>query len=293
MKINIDIVKERLFECAKEKIARDYHIAAPTSPQELSQRVLHALDQHICENPLTQHYDNNVVFKAAVRSLASNMRKWGTFLAQEDKITGLLKNYIIENVSLSPPSISVLREALTGQTSTQDARSILGWLDLLSQRPSYYDEVIVKVSWEIVARAKDTQVDLMPHVLFLCVAGYLSNPPPIRREVKWPGMGFALGSEFLRNLGWNGFKPDRHIKRLFDSWVGTRLDVDIAPSVEIVQKLIGRCDSLTAENAKYSLIGIKISPDGYSFSEIDNLVWLLGAYVEKKGKETGCNYLLS
>lgn len=135
------------------------------------------------------------------------------------------------------------------------------------------------------------QVDLMPHVLFLCVVGYLSNPP-ITRKVKWPGMGFALGSEFLRNLGWSGFKPDRHIKRLFHCWIGTRLDADIAPTSEIVQMLIGRRDSLTTENAKYSLIGVEVSPPGYSFSEIDNLVWLLGAYVERKGKESGCNYLL-
>lgn len=32
-------------------------------------------------------------------------------------------------------------------------------------------------------------------------------------------MGFALGSEFLRNLGWNGFKPDRHNRRLLNSCV--------------------------------------------------------------------------
>jgi hypothetical protein len=293
MKIDIEAAKERLFERAKDKIAGDYQFEVPTNPQELAERVLRALDQQTCANPLVQHYDNRVIFKAAVRSLASNMRKWSTFLAHEPKITTLLKDYVIEDLSLSPPDVSVLRQALKGQTSTQDARSILAWLSLLSRQTDYYDEIIVKVSEEIGRRAKSLQFGLLPHELFLCVAAYLSNPPSDMREIKWPGMGFPLGSEFLRNLGWNGFKPDRHIKRLFHSWIGDRLDTDVAPITELVQRVIGRHDHLTAENVKYSLIGIKISPDGHSFSEVDNLVWLLGVYVEKKGHETGYNYLSS
>jgi hypothetical protein len=41
----------------------------------------------------------------------------------------------------------------------------------------------------------------------------------------------------------------------------------------------------------YSLMGISSSPPGVTFSYVDNLVWLLGAYVEKKGRESNHTYL--
>ena len=39
-------------------------------------------------------------------------------------------------------------------------------------------------------------------------------PPSGVESWKAPGMQLALASEFLRNLHWDGFKPDRHIRRM-------------------------------------------------------------------------------
>ena len=38
---------------------------------------------------------------------------------------------------------------------------------------------------------------------------------------------------------------------------------------------------------KFSLAGMAVTPKGCSFTRADNLVWALGAYVEKKNKESG------
>ena len=56
--------------------------------------------------------------------------------------------------------------------------------------------------------------------------------------------------------------------------------------------LIGRRDSGTVDFIAYSLAGQAITPPGTSYSVADNLIWALGAYVEKKGRESNRSYLL-
>ena len=113
------------------------------------------------------------------------------------------------------------------------------------------------------------------------------RPPPSGMESwKTPGMGMVLASEFLRNLHWEGFKPDRHINRLLGRWFP-----------EVVRKKSGRADFLAREilycgsqdvitGLNYSLVGVAVTPKGCNFTKADNLVWALGAYVEKKNKES-------
>jgi hypothetical protein len=103
-------------------------------------------------------------------------------------------------------------------------------------------------------------------------------------------MGYALASEFLRNLGWTGFKPDRHVKRLFDNWLpnGT---VEVEKEAQDLAQLIGHKDKDLYTYLAYSRLGVRVSPPSVPLSHVDNLVWLLGAYVEKKGKESDHVYL--
>lgn len=110
------------------------------------------------------------------------------------------------------------------------------------------------------------------------------------RRRKAPGMRPVLASEFLRNLGWNGFKPDRHVQRLLSRWCP-----------EFVAEQDGRVDELCgilgtqAKDVRgflrFSLAGIGLAPPDWLLSHVDNLVWALGAYVEKKGKESDRDYL--
>jgi hypothetical protein len=123
----------------------------------------------------------------------------------------------------------------------------------------------------------------------------------LEQWTKPPGMGLPLTSEFLRNLGWSGFKPDRHIRRLFDRWFG-QMEPDRV-RVQRTERLISEAMKVLVPShtvchrpalrthLRYSLLGVAASPDGISYSSVDNLVWLLGAYVEKKGRETMREYV--
>ncbi|HTN99770.1 MAG TPA: hypothetical protein VL068_03745, partial [Microthrixaceae bacterium] len=78
------------------------------------------------------------------------------------------------------------------------------------------------------------------------------------RVGKLPGMRFALGSEFFRNLGWNGFKPDRHVIRLLDGWIGEFVNQQ-ADTAEALAQLTGRNTRELREIMRYSLAGIEPS----------------------------------
>ena len=125
------------------------------------------------------------------------------------------------------------------------------------------------------------------------ISAWIANPPKRSgptiderdRPPKAPGMAPTLASEFLRNLGWDGFKPDRHIQRLFTLWFPDD-GREVADRVDHLCDRIGRRDKATRQFAQYALIGIRRSPEGTPLSKVDNLVWALGAYVEKKGAES-------
>jgi len=137
-----------------------------------------------------------------------------------------------------------------------------------------------------------------------CVAAFIGAPPSDRRLAvclpglerpaglaswKAPGMGPTLASEFLRNLGWNGFKPDRHIQRLFSLWFPDVVEGCRERAVELAALLGTRAKDVVAFFT-FSLVGHAVTPPGRTLSEVDNLVWALGAYVEKTGRESKLGY---
>jgi len=106
---------------------------------------------------------------------------------------------------------------------------------------------------------------------------------------KLAGMRAVLGSEFLRNLGWSGFKPDRHVTRLFRRWFPDVVKAS-EPRAAQLAELIGRKSRDLPTYLTYSLVGIAVTPAGHALSEADNLVWVLGAYLERKGAESNRRY---
>ncbi len=118
----------------------------------------------------------------------------------------------------------------------------------------------------------------------LCLVGHLIDEAPKRwsgpRVGKLCGMRFALGSEFFRNLGWNGFKPDRHVIRLLDAWVPD-IVAQQADTAQSLAQIAGRNTNELRTMMQYSLAGIAISSTE-NYSRTDNLIWLLGAYAETK-----------
>ena len=313
MKINIDLIKQQLFADPKirARILRDYGIEKqPFNAHELGMSVVGMFDQEPSPQPLQQSVNNAQVFRAAVKSLGSNSRVWATFLKFEPALRELLHDYdpVQSSLDLSQHKLTLeqIKACLPGQSSSADASAIIQWADLLSGEENYYAYIqdLGRVFQWLYLEHYDKQLNDL-HLL-LCLVGYLAYPPqtwPGTRYLsaqtkqsrfhlrKLPGMGYPLASEFMRNLYWNGFKPDRHIQRLFNRWFPDRTTV--ASDVQRLQVLIGRNDCNLTTYLTYSLIGIVAAPQNVALSQVDNFVWLLGAYIEKKGKESAKNYLIS
>ena len=313
MKIDLELIKQRLFSdpSVRHKILQDYGLTVqPQDPDELAAELIKQLGQSPVDDPLAQKPSNAEVFRAAVKALSSNSRAWATFLKAEPKLCSLLGGYdpAYAHYAFEAGDLGIddLKACLPGQSSSADAVAILRWAQLLTAVEDYYGYVR-GLGYYFRQRAQECFDTALPNSeLLLCVAGYLGDPPVSRPETshldaahlpgptyrKLPGMRYVLASEFLRNLRWEGFKPDRHIQRLLDRWY-PRGVAQVKPEVERLQGLIGRMSRDLRSYLAYSLVGISLSPPGATLSEVDNLLWLLGAYVEKKGKESDRNYLVT
>ncbi|KRQ24208.1 hypothetical protein AOT83_01180 [Mycobacteroides sp. H001] len=295
MYLDENAVADRLFREAeiREKIAADYGFSSDTmSASEFIDSVVEKLDQHPAE-PM-QPRSNREVFIAVVKAVGSNSRQWVTFRRNQNDLRDLLGDFEPARAQGAAPAS--LRALLPGTTGGGDARAILAWAatlaDLDERRASYYDGVI-ELANTLRRRAASRDIELSDEKLMLCVVGHLIDEPPKRwdgpRLGKLAGMRFPLASEFFRNLGWNGFKPDRHVIRLLNRWVPNIVEQQ-ADSVNALVSLTGRETGEVREAMKYSLAGMAISPTS-NYSRTDNLIWLLGANAEKKGRESDTRYV--
>ncbi|MFB3089026.1 MAG: hypothetical protein ACE10E_12065, partial [Acidiferrobacterales bacterium] len=64
----------------------------------------------------------------------------------------------------------------------------------------------------------------------------------------------------------------RHIKRLFRLWFPDVIEACTARAQELA-KLIPSSSKDCREFLKFSLAGMAVTPQGHSFTEVDNLVW--------------------
>ena len=301
--LDIPKIKQRLFDGPKRpSMMKAYGIAAaPETPDQFAEVMIAALDQTPVGEPLEQDLSDRTVFRAAVRSLGSNSRSWSAFLANEARLAALLGDYepaAVSSRTHDEDFHEAIKECLPGQTERADTRAVLRWADLLVGSGGRFYERIVDVGNAFLRLADERGDSLPSEHLLLCVAGlfaypppnwegnrFLSSPPKDMAELKLPGMGYALASEFLRNLGFSGFKPDRHVCRLFDRWFPSPwpAEEDLARRLAA---LIGAKSKALRDYLTYSAKGIGVTPDGMSHSHADNLVWLLGAFVETRNHES-------
>jgi hypothetical protein len=310
--INLDVIREQIFAnpTVRARIIQDYGLPLrPDTPDELASAVVAQFDQTPVRDPVEQEVSNEEVFRAAVKAIGSNSRSWATFLRGEHHLVKLLCGFdpvqAQRRVTGGELDVKQLQAYLPGQSSSGDARAILRWAALLNDVPNYYGRVRdLALAFRALGEQKLPE-PLTDAELLLCVAGFLGGPPnrwkgtaylpAERRQLpsgawKLPGMGYILTSEFLRNLHWNGFKPDRHVQRLFDRWFPEG-EAAVSTRVNEILRLFGRDAQDLRTYLTYSLIGIAASPPGVGCSQVDNLVWLLGAYVEKKGRESAIQYV--
>lgn len=310
--IDIEAIQCRLFHEARAKLKHDYELSCePDEPKAFATVLLNQLKQTPDPEWETKKRTNTAVFEAAVRALGSNSRPWAKFLMGERELKGRLHNYdpqgTLKDAKVGAYGLCAeeLHRYFPGTTSRADACAVLFWARLLAATDDYYGFLCdLAKAFRCLAKERNCPLNDRTEIL-PCVVGYLAQPPtkwkgesylgssPYRvpwKERKTPGMRYPLASEFLRNLGWTGCKPDRHVKRLLAAWFPKKTD-DFKDRARDLAELIGSKDPDLRTDLAYSLLGTTVSPPSVPLSHVDNLVWLLGAYVEKKGKESDQTYV--
>lgn len=290
MKLNEEAVAEALYRDKKVRcgIASDYGIEnVASSPLEFVNQVVEAFKQAPSPDPLAR-LSNAKVFESAVLALASNSRPWATFLKTKDQLYDALGGLELARARHADPAR--VEKFVPRGIGSDDAGAMVKWAKMLAdlddRGENYYDTVIALAKWIEEEAAAAGIIDFPNEHLMLCLVGHLMDGPTKKwkgpRVGKLQGMRFPLGSEFFRNLGWNGFKPDRHVIRLLSCWA-PELVAQQRKTANRLAPLTGRNTAETLEMMSYSLAGIAISPSD-NYSRADNLIWLLGANVEKKRK---------
>lgn len=300
--LDIEKISERLFECPdiRRKLCRDFLIEENTSdpdPTKMADSLVESLGQvRPRGNEAENQKSSETVFRAASLALASNMRRWSTFLNRREEFESLLEDYnpvaFSKAVRSDSSRIEKISECLGGRTGRRDAEAIKKWAYLLGKDIDY-----PKALEELRNNISDV---VRPEEVVPVLAALLGSPRK-KVEKKWPppcgiktwktpGMRMVLASEFLRNLHWEGFKPDRHIKRLFSRWFPDVVEKKSERADHLARHILcGRSKDLI-KDITFSLVGAAVTPDGCSRTKADNLVWALGAYVEKKDKESETVY---
>jgi hypothetical protein len=285
---------------ARRSLERDYGIGVHLTAPRFIADFLQVLDQTPTED---RSPDNRKVLRAAVRALGSNSRSWATFHKRESELGTLLCGYdplrVVENQEAIQ---SQLRGFFRGQTGAADSRAVLKWAVRLSTT-RFQDELqnvtnCILAAHESLSGARLPSNHLMPALAAVCGHGPSRTMRLRLREagiaapagLKFPGMGYILATEFFRNLGFDGFKPDRHVKRLIQRWTPQVLEA-CAPTADNLMRTLGTRSDDLRRSLSYSLAGQALTPTNTSYSVADNLVWALGAYVERKGFESDRVYV--
>jgi 3-methyladenine DNA glycosylase Tag len=208
-------------------------------------------------------FSNNEVFKALVLSVLSNSTNWAVVEKVLSELQSVFSDFDVQKfIACEQDDIDKLYDWFY----EKDAASIVlksGLLRLRDAARKLHDIAqdngsLNKYYTDVVLRSADVPS---------AVAALGSDP-----RIKLPGLGIPLTAEFLKNIGFDVSKPDRHINRAVGSfgWVTFRnwpdRDKRNAPTPNKVE--------LTAVMREMQRFASSLSlPVCY----VDNAVWLLCA----------------
>ena len=277
--IPLDRIREAIFADAPiaARIRTDYGVEGDHLGPALEGEVIRRLEQIVVADPAALHPSDSAVFRAAVRALGSNSRAWTRYLKAERGIERILRGFDPAAAARLPEDAAERISAeLGGFTGNRDAAAMRAWGTHLVENPDYYRTHLLRARERVIRVAREADLDLHESEVTVITAHLTSRPGNPQRP---PGMGSILASEFLRNLGWTGFKADRHVKRLFCKWYG----LEKAPARRAVRiaAQFSEYGSADLPALYFAVVGTEHSPGELPVSQVDNLVWLFGAYVDK------------
>ena len=297
--ISPEVLSSGIFDDERiaERIRRDYGIEARLVGPILRDAVFDALGQLESENE-ERLWSREELLLAAVRAVASNSRSW----ARVRKVLPEVESIALGGLftPLTPDDVRRVGEQLGGQTGNADARAIAKWVECIQLGVDVgrvLRETRSSLSASLVGPAKSSPM-LVIGVATVIGCGRKPSNLDSRFAFKAPGMGPALSAEFLRNLGWPTFKPDRHIARLFREWLSdSTLWVDAWHDTFALANLLrfrstpqistGFADGppTPREVLHLARLGEMVTPPGWSLNRMDQLVWLTGVYLHPKGRD--------
>ena len=285
-------IRKKLFDDGtwSAEIRKRYLIVEPISGKELEQKIFEILGQS-SRGSQQQSYGENDVFKAMAMAIGSNQRSWSLFKNKTDKFSDLLLAYSVKDLAsvLASDSMAGLGVDIAchlgGRTKNKDAAAILACVTLLRTSPDFYEHLL-----QIKRFIAESVIEATPSELTagtaLAIGTKLKLNAPIASQfkiIKIPGMGATLAAEFLRNLGWSGFKPDTHIRRLLRNWYFESESWKIAKeAVRRFEVAFGKINNMDSEFLHYSTLGEKLTPPGEDVNRADQLVWLYGSVLREK-----------
>lgn len=303
-------IREELFknDFYKDSIIKDYGIKGPPPADEfeLSKALIKALRQKTNAHP-PKEVKADKVFKAAVYAIGSGAADWVRFInVVEPKLEFLLDRYDPETVSKKNKEV-LKRElilALGSREAKEKSKAILKWADILTAQPDFYQNTIVKTYEEVDCQLRIEGPIKYP-IYLLCLAKIFADPLKKWKkfgkenncgEMKFIGMGVPIACEFLRNLKWDGYKPDTHITWAIERWkehlkhledkvtctTWDMLDVIRGASHNGTSKLPKHMASI--QTALYATYATPYKKCCDSYSEADNLLWAYVSYLKKKNK---------
>jgi hypothetical protein len=294
MAVNYHDVESETFTNLAEKVRRRYRFPEGLVGEHLKTRFLNlfaSFGQE--ERPWNPQTIDDEVFKAAVWAIASNSRSWTNVVNNRLTIEKLLCKFRLEELRSELQKdgrreslVRELAKALGGQTAGGDAAGIVSWAQYLKTHKPFAQNVLEPLRGWVGNRASAVKLDLTPQELTALCAAALGSPTELVKagtgitELKTPRMGFILATEFLRNLGWSGFKPDRHIQALLALWQPQAFESASeyeTRSVSLSRQIFGTSSKAYVEPLRCCLVGVAFTPREVKFMVADQVMWLYGS----------------
>jgi hypothetical protein len=309
MTVNYYEVEREIFTNLAGKVRTRYRFPEGLVGEHLKTRVLSLFASFGQEerqwNPRTKDDD---VFRAAVWAIASNSRSWTNVVHKQLAIEMLLCKFNLEELRSELQKdgkrealVRELAKALGGQTARGDAAGMVRWTQYLKTNKPFAQNVLEPLRGWMENRASAAKLDLTPPELTALCAAALGCPAKAVKagtgitDLKTPRMGFILATEFLRNLGWSGFKPDRHIQALLELWRPQAFEggsVHTARSVDLSKQLFGTSSKAYVDPLRCCLVGVEFTPSDVKFMVADQVMWLYGSITARdKDKRIGRHVL--
>ncbi len=298
----IDMICRTLFDSPQysTKLRKRYHIEQDISGQALRDAIAETFAECVTLDRSVQPTLADI-FKAGVLAIGSNSRPWHLFLGNLPKISDALYHFdaiAVKNVT-SPEEdrrkvASQIKKLLGGITAGRDSTSILTFATSLASNPTYADDLKEAGDWFRHFLNNFTEHRVLESSVTICVALLLGNKACRRRALfhndkiqKIDGMGVTLATEFLRNLGWPAFKPDRHIRETLSHWYTPETRTQYAgPIAQRVAQAFGGLTQLDLELVEIAALGAVATPPAMELNVADQLVWLYRATVGRIGLST-------